>query len=101
MVTRCTLIGFLDSCAVRIEVKDVNKEEEEGAVCYALLVTAKRGEAQDMSDTKPDPGDFYDHLGNWNNPILRKIIFFVARGNVILVIHVLNLFLFFEFINKD
>ena len=45
MVTRCTLIGFLDSCAVRIEVRDVNKEEEEGAVCYALLVTAKRGEA--------------------------------------------------------
>ena len=45
MVARCTLIGFLDSYAVRIEVKDVNKEGEKGAVCYALLVTAKRGEA--------------------------------------------------------
>ena len=54
-----------------------------------------------MSDTKPDPGDSYDYLGIRNRKILRKIIFFVARGNVILVIHVLNLFLFFEFINKD
>ena len=33
-----------------------------------------------MSDTKQDPGDSYDHLGNWNRTILRKIIFFVTRG---------------------
>ena len=46
MVARCTLTGFLDSCAVRIEVKDVNKEGEKGdAIFYALLITAKRGEA--------------------------------------------------------